>query len=64
MTPGGNESMPEFRAMIEEEAGLLDRFGMDSWAAKLRACTTMREAIKVHEDVQAIIRVAGMVSHD
>jgi len=54
----------EFHAMIEEEAALLDRYGLDTWAAKMRACTTIREAVKVHEDVQAIIRVAGMVSHE
>ena len=52
----------EFHAMIEEEAALLDRFHMDSWATKMRACTTMREAIQVHEDVQAIVHVAGMVN--
>ena len=52
----------EFHAMIEEEAALLDRFNMDSWAAKMRACTSLSEAIQVHEDVQAIIRVAGMVN--
>ena len=52
----------EFHAMIEEEATLLDRYGMESWAAKMRACSSIREAVQVHEDVQAIIRVAGMVN--
>ena len=51
----------EFHAMIEEEAALLDRFNMTEAAAKMRACTTMREAIELHQDVEALLRVARMI---
>lgn len=49
-----------FHAMIEEEALILDRFGMTEGAARLRACTTLREAAEVHQDVEALIRVVKM----
>ena len=51
----------QFHAIIEEEAALLDRFGMTESAAKMRACTTMREAIELHQDIDALLRVAKMV---
>ena len=52
----------EFHAMIEEEAALLDRFGMTESAVKMRACTTMREAVDLHQDIEALMRVAKMAN--
>ena len=52
----------EFFAMIEEEAVLLDRYGMTEFAKKMRACRSVREAAEVHQDVEAFLRMAKMVS--
>lgn len=48
----------EFRDMVEEEAALFDRFGMTALAERMRACTTLQQAVDVHKDAEALIRVA------
>lgn len=48
----------EFHAMIEEEAALLDGFGMHESATKMRACTTLRQATELHQEIEAVLRVA------
>lgn len=54
----------EFRSIIEEEALLLDRFGMVELAAKMRACTTLGEAVELHQEIDALLRVVRMARHE
>lgn len=50
----------ELRSAIEEEADLLERFGMTTLAAKMRACTTIEEATELHQDIEALSRFAAI----
>lgn len=52
----------EFHRAIEEEAVLLESFGLEECAAKMRACTSLSEATEVHRDIEAMLRVAQMLS--
>lgn len=49
----------EFQARIEEEAALLDRFGMHECATKMRACTTLHEATELHEQIADALSLLG-----
>ena len=48
----------EFFAMIDQEAQLLERFGLTDAAERMRACTTLGAAVALHNEVMDALATA------
>jgi hypothetical protein len=48
----------EFFAMIDQEAQLLERFGLTDAAERMRACTTLGAAVDLYDEVKDALATA------